>query len=69
MSRTIPAVTENYVVTIGPKCHVMCVDAESGEFKWAIDLEEGMKSLIEWRKHDIEALEAKRLAIGGLGNL
>jgi len=37
MSRTVPAVTENYVVTIGPKCHVMCVDAESGDFRWGID--------------------------------
>ncbi|GAG32256.1 unnamed protein product, partial [marine sediment metagenome] len=39
------------------------------DFKWAIDLDEGMNSLIDWRSHDIEALEAKRLAIGGLGNL
>ena len=39
MSRTVPAVTDKYVVTIGPMCHVMCVDAVSGEFKWGIDLE------------------------------
>ena len=39
MSRTVPAVTEKYVVTIGPKCHVMCVDADSGTFNWGIDLE------------------------------
>lgn len=38
MSRTIPAVTEKYVVTIGPKCHVMCVDAETGDLRWGIDL-------------------------------
>jgi len=38
MSRTVPAVTDKYVVTIGPKCHIMCVDAESGTFKWGIDL-------------------------------
>lgn len=30
------------------------------DYKWTIDLEEGMKSLIEWRRKDIEALEAKR---------
>jgi UDP-glucose 4-epimerase len=29
-------------------------------YKWTIDLEEGMTSLIEWRKTDREALEAKR---------
>ena len=38
MSRTIPAVTERYVVSLGPKCHVTCLDARSGEFRWAIDL-------------------------------
>jgi outer membrane protein assembly factor BamB len=39
MSRTVPAVTEKNVVTIGPKCHVMCVDADSGDFYWGIDLQ------------------------------
>ena len=39
MSRTVPAATDKYVLTIGPKCHVMCVDAVSGDFKWGIDLE------------------------------
>lgn len=38
MSRTIPAVSEDFVVTIGPKCHVMCSDAATGEFLWGIDL-------------------------------
>lgn len=38
-------------------------------YRWTIDLEEGMKTLIEWRRKDIEALEAKRQTIGGLGNL
>jgi len=39
MSRTVPAVTERYVVTIGPRCHVMCVDAKNGDLKWGIHLE------------------------------
>ncbi len=38
MSRTVPAVTDEFVVTIGPKCHVTCLDAGTGEFKWMIDL-------------------------------
>jgi len=38
MSRTVPAVTDKYVVTLGPKCHVTCLDAISGEFRWIIDL-------------------------------
>jgi len=38
MSRTVPAVTEKYVVGIGPKCHVTCLDSENGEFLWGLDL-------------------------------
>jgi outer membrane protein assembly factor BamB len=38
-SRTIPAVTDKYVVTIGPRCHVMCVNPITGDLLWTIDLE------------------------------
>ncbi len=38
-SRTIPAVTDKYVVTIGPRSHVMCVDPLNGKLLWTIDLE------------------------------
>jgi outer membrane protein assembly factor BamB len=38
MSRTVPSVTDQYVVALGPKCHVVCLDARSGELKWGLDL-------------------------------
>lgn len=38
MSRTVPAVSDGFVVTLGPKCHVMCTDAVTGEYLWGIDL-------------------------------
>lgn len=38
-SRTIPAVTDKYLVTIGPRSHVMCVDPASGRMLWSIDME------------------------------
>jgi outer membrane protein assembly factor BamB len=38
-SRTIPSVTDKYVVTIGPRSHVMCVDPISGKLLWKHDLE------------------------------
>lgn len=37
-SRTIPAVSDSFVVSIGPKCHVMCCNQASGELVWGIDL-------------------------------
>ena len=39
MSRTVPAVTEKYILTMGPRAHVMCVDRENGNFRWGIDIE------------------------------
>ena len=38
MSRTVPAVTDRYVVSMGPKCHVLCLDSTTGESRWLIDL-------------------------------
>lgn len=38
MSRTIPAVTEDYILTMGPMCHVMCLDRETGDFLWGLDV-------------------------------
>ncbi|MBI4657966.1 MAG: PQQ-binding-like beta-propeller repeat protein [Verrucomicrobia bacterium] len=38
MSRTVPAITEKFVVAMGPKCHVVCLDAASGELRWTLDL-------------------------------
>jgi outer membrane protein assembly factor BamB len=38
LSRTIPAVSDKYVVTIGPRCQVMCCDRSSGALLWGLDL-------------------------------
>jgi outer membrane protein assembly factor BamB len=38
MSRTIPAINDKYVVTVGPRCQVMCNDAITGKMMWGMDL-------------------------------
>lgn len=38
MSRTIPVINDKYIVTIGPRCQVMCSNPETGEYLWGIDL-------------------------------
>lgn len=38
MSRTIPAINEKYIVTIGPRCQVMCANPQTGELLWGLDL-------------------------------
>ncbi len=37
-SRTIPAVTDKWVISLGPKCQVLCVDPQSGDFRWQMNL-------------------------------
>ena len=38
-SRTIPAVNDKYLVTLGPRSHVMCLDPLTGNMYWSLDLE------------------------------
>jgi outer membrane protein assembly factor BamB len=39
MSRTVPAVTEDFILTIGPRSHVMCVNRSDGSFNWGLNVE------------------------------
>ena len=38
MSRTVPVVTDRFVVGLGPKCHLFCLDAISGKPYWLKDM-------------------------------
>jgi len=38
MSRTTPTLVGDSVVSIGPRCHVACWDAETGHCRWLIDM-------------------------------
>jgi outer membrane protein assembly factor BamB len=38
MSRTVPAVVGQHVLTIGPRCHVACWEKETGRCVWLIDM-------------------------------
>ena len=38
ISRTIPTIAGKYIVALGPKCHVICCEAETGKFVWGLDL-------------------------------
>ncbi len=44
MSRTIPAVTDDYILTMGPMCHVMCLDRKDGNMRWGIDIAKDYES-------------------------
>lgn len=38
VSRPVPAVTDDYLVSFGPKCQVYCVKTDTGEKVWSMDL-------------------------------
>ena len=64
MSRTVPAVTDKYVVSLGPMCHVLCVDSTSGEFLWAIDLVAEYKTVVpEWYAGQCPIIDGERAII------
>lgn len=44
MSRTIPAITEDYILTMGPMCHVMCLDRNDGNLRWGLDIAKDYES-------------------------
>ena len=38
MTRTVPALADQFVVAMDPKCHVLCLDAATGELRWGMNL-------------------------------
>ncbi|MDL2265489.1 PQQ-like beta-propeller repeat protein [Parabacteroides sp. OttesenSCG-928-G07] len=38
-SRTVPYVSDDYIITIGPEGHVMCCDPVTGDLKWTLDMQ------------------------------
>lgn len=38
MTRTVPVVTDRFVVGMDPKCNVICLDAATGELRWGLSL-------------------------------
>jgi len=70
MSRTVPAVTDKYVVTIGPKCHVTCLDSKTGEFRWMFDLVREYKTTVpQWYTAQCPIIEDGRAIIAPAGTI
>ena len=44
MSRTIPAVTADFILSMGPRCHTMCLDRKTGDVLWTLDIEKEYES-------------------------
>ena len=67
MSRTVPAVNDKYLVTIGPMGHVTALKADTGEFLWQIDLVKDYGAKVpEWYAGECPLIDGG-LAIIGVG--
>ncbi len=64
ITRTIPAVTDEYVVTMGPKCHVLCLKADTGERVWAIDLVTDCGTIVpQWYAGQCPVIDGDRVIL------
>ncbi len=66
MSRTVPTVTDKLVVTLGPKCHVACVYAATGEPRWPIlDLVRDYGAAVpQWYAGQCPLVDGDKLVLG-----
>lgn len=68
MSRTVPTVASNLVVAIGPKCHVVCVDAATGELRWGLDLARDYGTTVPpWYAGQCPLVESNRVILAPAG--
>ena len=69
MSRTVPAVNDKYVVSMGPKCHVLCLDSITGEFRWGMDLVRDFNATVpEWYAGQCPLIDGERLILAPGGD-
>ncbi len=68
-SRTTPAVTEKYIVTMGPKAHVMCVNREDGSLRWGLNIEKDYQTEIPmWYTGQCPLIDEGVAIIASCGN-
>ena len=68
-SRTVPAVSKDVVVTIGPKCQVMCVRTDSGEMLWGIDMvAEYGATIPQWYTGQCPLIDGSTVVLAPAGN-
>ncbi|MDR0394377.1 MAG: PQQ-like beta-propeller repeat protein [Tannerella sp.] len=43
-SRTVPVISDDCIITIGPEGHVMCCDPLTGDLRWSLDMQKEFKT-------------------------
>ena len=64
MSRTVPALTEKYLISLGPKCHLTCLDPKTGQLLWMKDLVHEFQTKVpQWYAGQCPFIENDRVII------
>ena len=67
-SRTVPVVSETFIITIGPQGHVMCCDPVTGDFKWGIDMKQEYNTDVPfWYAGQCPLVDGKTLILAPAG--
>ncbi len=65
MSRTVPVIAGDCVITIGPKCHVVCLDRITGELRWKRNLvKEDGAEVPAWYAGQCPLVDGDKLILG-----
>ncbi len=64
MSRTVPAVTSQYVVGLSPKCRVVCLESVTGRPVWDVDLVNAYRTQVPtWYAGQCPLIDGDRVII------
>ena len=67
-SRTMPVVTDKYVITVGPMAHVMCCDPVTGDLKWTLDTQKHFQTEVPfWYSGQCPRIEDEQLILAPAG--
>lgn len=68
MSRTVPIVSDRFVISLGPKCNVLCLNPESGELIWQLDMVREFKTEVPmWYAGQCPFVDGNKLILGAGG--
>jgi len=70
MTRTVPAIAQGFLVTMGPKCHVTCLNAETGRFRWMLNLVRDFGTRVpQWYTAQCPVIDRGRAIIAPAGDV
>ena len=68
-SRTVPAIGDDYIITIGPNGHVMCCDPSNGSMRWSLDMQKEYNSVIpQWNAGQCPFVDDDMLVLAPSGD-